>query len=176
MLAQAMERLVTRGDPVQMHCSTLDGHRRRALAAGGLMALGLAGCSSTPKGGTLRAELQAAANLNPSVSLRPSPLTLRLYELKSATAFNQADFMSLFQGDQAALGADLLAREELVLQPGEKRPYNRQLNADTRFVGLFAAYRNLEQARWRLVVPVQPGKTLKLLLRADALALVAEPQ
>ena len=146
---------------------------RRALmrtVCAGLVFVALAGCSSAPKVTSVSGNVVAATDLNPSVSQRPSPLLLRIYELKSAAAFNQADFMALYQGDAAALGAEMVAREELTLQPGESRPLNKPLNADTRFVGVFAAYRNLEKARWRAVLPVQPGQAQKLTIRADALA------
>ncbi len=141
-----------------------------ALAAAAVV---LGGCKSTPKPARLEGSIVAAAGLNPSVNNRPSPLLLRIYELRSQTAFNQADFMSLYQSDQATLAADLVVREEFMLQPGETRPYNKQLSPETRFVAVIAVYRNLERATWRAVVPVAPSKTHKLAVRADSLALSA---
>ncbi len=125
---------------------------------------------------TVEGTVVAASDLNPSISRRPSPLTLRLYELKSETAFNRADFMSLYQADQASLAADTLAREEIVVQPGETRPYRKTLHADTRFIAVFGAYRDLERARWRTVVAVQPGKAQRITIRADALGVSAQVQ
>jgi len=150
----------------------LTASRRAVMRAigGSVILVTVAGCSSAPKVTSVSGNVVAATDLNPSVSQRPSPLLLRIYELKSAAAFNQADFMALYQGDSAALGAEMVAREELTVQPGESRPLNRPLNADTRFVGVFAAYRNLEKARWRAVLPVQPGRAQKLTIRAEALA------
>lgn len=115
--------------------------------------------------------LQAAADLNPSVSRRPSPLRVLLYELKSAAAFGKADFMSLYQSDQAALGSEFVARDEIVLQPGESRRYARTLAPETRFIGVLAVYRDLEHATWRAVAPVQPGRAQQILVRADSLAI-----
>ena len=147
---------------------------RRAViqaAAGGFVLMAFTGCSSTaPKATSVSGNVVAATDLNPSVTQRPSPLLLRIYELKSAAAFNQADFMALYQGDAAALGAEMVAREELTVQPGESRPLNKPLSADTRFIGVFAAYRDVNKARWRAVLPVQAGKAQKLTIRADALA------
>lgn len=150
--------------------------RRRAGAAGAalLLAWALAGCgTSGPKSPRVEGQIAAAAGLNPSINDRPSPLLVRIYELRSPTAFNQADFMSLYQADQATLAADLVAREEVMLQPGEKRPFNKQLSPETRFIGVMAVYRNLERATWRTVVSVTPSKTLKFNVRADSLALSA---
>lgn len=139
----------------------------------GVMAL-LGGCASAPKPSRISGSLQAAASVNPSISQRPSPLLVRLYELKSATAFNNADFVALFQREQAELGADLVGREEIMISPGETRPITKTLALETRFIGVFAAYRDLERARWRTVVAVEPGKTYQLLVRADELAISAK--
>jgi type VI secretion system protein VasD len=139
---------------------------------GGLVLLG-AGCSSAPKLASLAGSIQASADLNPSVSQRPSPLLLRVYELKTAAGFNQADFMALYQSDTATLGADMVSREEFTLQPGETRPYNKQLGPETRFLAVFAGFRDLEKARWRVAVPIQAGRAQKVLIRAEALSVAA---
>lgn len=146
------------------------------VASALVVALSVPGCKTAPSATPVTGSIQGAAELNPSVSQRPSPLLLRVYELKSPTAFNQADFMALYQSDQATLGADLVAREEIMLAPGETRPYKKSLAPETRFIGIVAAYRNLEKATWRTVVPVQAGRAQKLIIRADSLAVSASMQ
>ena len=145
---------------------------KRALLTAALGGSGvLGGCKSAPPPVTrVNGSISAAPGVNLSVSQRPSPLRLRLYELKSATAFNQADFMALYQSDQATLGPDMLAREEFVLQPEEARPYNKVLSPETRYLGVVALYRDLERATWRAVAPVQPGKAQTLQVRAESQA------
>ncbi|MDE1929720.1 MAG: type VI secretion system lipoprotein TssJ, partial [Burkholderiales bacterium] len=143
---------------------------------------GLAGCALLPKIGIgtaptrVEGRISAAAGLNPSVSQRPSPLVLRVYELRSATAFNQADFMALYQGDRAALAGDLVAREEYTLEPGSSRPYDKQLDPATRYIGVVGLYRDLEHATWRAGAAVRPARTQQLTIRADALALSVHVQ
>lgn len=150
--------------------------RRAVVAAGGLLLL--AGCASLiPASPTrVKGDIQAVEALNPSVSQRPSPLRVRVYELRADSVFAKADFMSLYEGDRALLAADLVARDEITLQPGEKRPYDRQLNPETRFIGVVAIYRDLDRATWRAVVPVRPNKTQALSIRADSLAISAVVQ
>ncbi|MDH0867810.1 type VI secretion system lipoprotein TssJ [Mitsuaria sp. GD03876] len=161
-------------------------HSTRRAAALALLAVGaLAGCSTmsslnpfgpgSPKPTELtRGTIQASAQLNPSVTKRPSPLLVRVYELKSANAFNSADFISLYQKDQAELGAEMVAREEMTLQPGETRPIAKKtLSPETRFIAVFGAYRDLEHARWRAVVPVVVGKKQEVLIQADELSVSA---
>jgi type VI secretion system protein VasD len=136
----------------------------------------LAGCGSPPKPPpptVVTGSIEAAPQLNPTAAKRPSPVQVRIYELKSAAAFGSADFMSLYQGDQAALGPEMIAREEFTLRPGETRAYTKTLDGDTRFIGVVAAYRDLERATWRTVVPVQLNRTQKLTIRAGELAVSA---
>lgn len=166
---------MTRDGVVLIRETGLAPQRRHLLGigvAGAVVLLG-AGCSSAPKVASVAGSIQAAADLNPSVSQRPSPLLLRVYELKTAAGFNQADFMALYQSDAATLGADMVSREEFTLQPGETRPYNKQLGPETRFLAVFAGFRNLEKARWRVAVPVEAGRAQKVLIRAEALSVAA---
>lgn len=142
------------------------------------LVLALGACSSPPKPvvTTVNGSIQGSAQLNPNVNQRPAPLQLRVYELKTAAAFSNADFMALYQNDQATLGADLVAREEMMLQPGESRPIRKSVGLDTKFIGVIGAYRNLEKATWRVVVPVQTGKAQTLTIRASDIALSADIQ
>lgn len=149
--------------------------RRLALHAGLLspLAFGLPGCITFgAKQVQLRVNATAAADLNPSSTGRPSPLTVRLYELSADAAFNRADFLSVYQGEAAALGGDLVTREEFVLQPGESRKLQKPLNEKTRFIAVFGVYRSFERAVWRVIVPASgPLMELKLQAAANALSL-----
>lgn len=137
------------------------------------VALLLSACAGPPKPASVTGTIQASAQVNPSASKRPSPLLIRIYELKSAAAFNAADFMSLYQRDQAELAADLLAKEEFVLSPGETKTFAKTLAPDTRFLGVVAAYRDLEHAKWRSVVAIQPSQPQKVTVKAGELAVEA---
>jgi type VI secretion system protein VasD len=143
---------------------------RPGLAA--LLVVLLAACAGGPKPAVVNGAIEASAMLNPSISQRPSPLLLRFYDLKSDTAFNSADFMGLYQRDQAELGAELLGKDEIVLQPGEKRVLSRTLAPGAKFLGVLAAYRDVDRAQWRAVVAVKPGKQ-RILIRADERAIAA---
>jgi len=125
----------------------------------------------------LTGTVSAAADLNPSATQRPSPLVIRIYELRSDTAFSRADFIALYQSEQATIGADLVLKDEFMLTPGESRAYQRTLSIETRYLAVFGAYRNVERAVWRAITPVPPGKALKLAIRAEsqALSLTLQP-
>ena len=170
--------------PVKPPCRgadpTLD--RRRLLAAaaacGGVAALAGVGCAKPPPPPPpptlLELDLRTAPELNPDLRGRPSPLVLRTYELKTRAAFDAADFFSLWDREKETLGAELVARDELVLQPGATgRRIERRAQEDTRVFAVVAAFRDIERARWRDAVAELPQQThrLELQLAARELAL-----
>ena len=134
----------------------------------------LAGCSSAPpapKPTPVKATVQAAADVNPDTLKRASPLVVRIYELKSAAAFEAADFLSLYDRDQATLGAEMVGREEFTMRPGESRPWEKNIGPEVRFIGVMAAYRDIEHARWKTLVAVKPGLKNTVTVKADAITL-----
>ena len=82
----------------------------------------VAGCGTAPPAPTaIRADIVATADVNPDARGRPSPVVVKVFELKSLAAFETADFFSLFDKDKETLGGELLARDEFSLIPGDKR-------------------------------------------------------
>ena len=103
-------------------------------------------------------EIEAAGDINPDRQGRPSPLVLRIFQLRSDAAFNSADFFSLYEKDSSVLGSDLIRKEEITLKPNGKQTLFFEPGADTRAVGVFGAFRRYEQATWRASVTVLPNK------------------
>jgi type VI secretion system protein VasD len=123
----------------------------------------LGACASGPKKPALmQANVAVAVDVNPDTSGRASPVVIRLYELKNLTTFQSADFFSLYERGKEILGAELLASEEIVLRPGEKKRFERQLQADTRYVAAVAAFRDLDRASWRASVPVKLNQPMPI--------------
>ena len=140
--------------------------RLLSLSCGAALAVGCASKipppppTSTPT--LLRGTITADPGTNPDRVGRPSPVVVRVYELKSLGAFNDADFFSLYEKDQETLGGELVTREEYDLRPAETRKYERQLQPDTKFIGVVAAFRDLENSRWRQAAPIPPQPNLTL--------------
>ncbi len=153
--------------------------RRSACTALALLASAgwLAACAmlpkSPPKPSNLSINLAATDAINPDARKRPSPVVVRIYELKSGAQFDSADFVSLYEKDQALLGADIVARDEFVLRPGETKAINKVLAADTKFIGVVAAFRELERARWRGLVALVPGKNNAVTINLDGIVVQA---
>jgi type VI secretion system protein VasD len=141
--------------------SNLPATRRECLLrASGLsvLAISLQGCSSTageeqpPRKEAARLEISITADddMNADTKGAGAPLLLRVYELKSATVFQDADFFALQEHDKTLLGGELLAFDQFMMRPGETREIRRQANSGTTAIGIFAGYRDLPNAVWRL--------------------------
>jgi type VI secretion system protein VasD len=108
---------------------------------------------------TLALHFDAVAGLNPGANGQPAPVRVRIYELKNTASFARADYFALAERAQATLGADLIDQDEVLVQPGQHLSLNRSLNNATRQIGLVVGYREIDQARWRTVLAVEPGQT-----------------
>ena len=105
----------------------------------------------------LRLTFNAEADINPDDKTRPSPLFLRMYELKSTKQFERANFIDLFERDNEILGADLVAKQTLKrLTPGEERSDSFVLKPGTRFVGLFAEFLQYKDAKFKIIIQIAP--------------------
>ena len=100
--------------------------------------------------------LIANADTNPDRNGRPSPIVVRVYQLKTDAAFNGADFFALYDDDQKVLGAELITRDEYVLNPSDRKTIDVSVSRDARFIGALAAFRD-RNAESRALVPAPRG-------------------
>jgi type VI secretion system protein VasD len=145
----------------------------------GLLGITLAGCESIPfikpDPTVIEAKAEASAQVNPDARKRPSPVVVRVYELKSRTQFDATDFISLFERDKDVLGGDLVARDEFVMRPGESKDIKKQPAPETKFLAVLVGFRDLEKSRSRAVIAVEPNKTNRWLIKIDPLAVAIQP-
>lgn len=118
------------------------------LALAGLGILN--GCSKP----SINLAVASQPNVNPDFTGRPSPVIVKMYELRNDAAFHAADFHPLFETPVQTLGADLIAADELVFTPGEARKIAYEPAGDTRYIGIVAGFRQLERGSWRVVKSV----------------------
>lgn len=166
---------------------------RRALLRGLSLtpvAAALSGCgttdfisglfSSDPRASMISWRLEASPGVNPDISGRPSPIWVRLYQLRSVGVFGGADFTDLFNHDIDLLGAEMLQKYEYVVTPNqviEPQEPSEALHEDTRYIGVIAAYHDITRAFWRDTVEVAPlneDYTLSVKLDRAALRLTLE--
>lgn len=130
----------------------------------------LAGCSALSPYSTqtkLDLQLTAGDELNPDLNGRPSPIVLRLIELKHPVAFQNADFFSLYERAKDILAQDQIASEELELRPGETLDLKLTVGSASRYVGVLAAYRDLPESQWRYIIPVGARQLTKIRLNLE---------
>jgi len=142
-----------------------------------LLAVAIAGllgaCAGAPKRENLGLQISAAADVNPDMQGRPSPIILHVMELNSTEQFNRLDYMGLTQPSGAALGAEMLGKSQVVLQPGESKTLPLELNPMTTAIGLVAGYRDIDNAAWRKTVPITQGKTKGISITLEQTQIVA---
>lgn len=138
-----------------------------------------AGCLKKKKESVVTAlsvDILATSNLNPDVNSRPSPVVVRLYQLKTPGKFEAADFNSLYNNDAATLGSDLIKREEYILRPGELQQYKNEPGDEARYLGVVAAFRNIDSAGWKsqVIIPQGQRSEIKVLLESLNVAIIKQ--
>jgi len=115
--------------------------------------------------------LAASADTNPDASGRPSPVVVRVYQLKTDAAFKGAEFFALYDDEQKVLGQELISKDEFVLAPSEKKTIDVAVARDTRFVGALAAFRDIRNAQWRGLVAAPQRSSLHVTIERARIVL-----
>lgn len=144
---------------------------KKLLAIAGTVVVALCmGCSDVDSkvGGVLnldtdlKMEILVDSDVNPDEKGKPSPIYVRLYELKTSKLMEKSDFISLYERDMEVLGADLVARQELKrLIPGETRKERFVLSPDTQYVALFAEFFHYKKAKYKVIFPVKKNNIFR---------------
>jgi type VI secretion system protein VasD len=154
------------------------GTRRGRAGLGVLAFVSLVGClqplAAMADKVKVKSELTAAADLNPDRNHRASPVVLLMFQLKAVDAFNNADFFSLYDPAAATIAADMIERTEMTIQPGDVRPFEAEFDEEARYIGFVAAFRDVENAQWRAVVPLPDKGFMKKMFSRDKLMIQLE--
>jgi len=95
------------------------------------------------------------ADINPDDKKIPSPLIIRMYELRSPNMFKKSNFIDIYEKDAEILGADMIAKKRLkYMEPGETRETSFVLSNETKYVGLYAEFLEYKDAEYKLVIPI----------------------
>ena len=144
--------------------------QRFALAAGSLCLL--SACAGPPT--SVHLSLIAAPRLNPDETGAPNPVQVHVLMLKASDAFTNTDYFQLADKEKTVLGGDLLSQTNEVLRPGQTKTIDLPVLPGAKFVGVSAAYRNIDQATWRVVAPIR--RKVDVNAGADALSVVPPPK
>lgn len=139
-----------------------------------LATLALAGCGGGPPPPTMIELTMAASPDANAIQNIPSPVVVRVYQLKSPAAFEEADYFQLDKSESEVLGDDLLGKDEYFLSPGASQTVISEVNPDTRYLGLVAAFYNIDAATWRDTVPVPPNETTAVTANIGAMSVTLQ--
>lgn len=140
----------------------------------------MSGCGSNqpkpPEPAKLAMSAVAASDINPDDTGRPSPLVIRIYALRALAEFGKADFFALFDKDEQVLAADLVQKDEIIVQPGQTVTLNREFAPDVKFVAVLGAFRDVTRAQWRASTEIPPGADGVLIIEAgsDSISVAVE--
>lgn len=124
----------------------------------------------------LAGSITTTKDVNPDVTGRPSPVVVRLYYLRSSDAFQGADFFQLYDDEAAVLANDLVTREEFSIRPESSVSFERKLDDGTRYIGVAAAFQDLEDAQWRALTELPEKTETTLHIEVQRLGIVIRDQ
>ncbi|HEX7763096.1 MAG TPA: type VI secretion system lipoprotein TssJ [Cellvibrio sp.] len=134
------------------------------------MSVFMAGCSSSKSrvGGVLNLDtdlklmFETASDINPDENSRPSPVFVRFYQLKSATAFDKADFIDIYERDAEIFGGDIVSKQVLKpLLPGVGRTERFVLEPGTKIIALYAEFSQYPGSTYKVTFPVTENNIIK---------------
>lgn len=105
----------------------------------------------------------SSAETNPDRNGVPSPVVVRVYQLRRDVAFKRAAFPELFDNEKSTLEPDLITSDEFVLTPSDRKTLDVELAPEARYLGVLAAFRDYRAAQWQAIAEL-PGKVVSISL------------
>ena len=96
----------------------------------------------------------AAENVNPNYRGAAQPVKLYIFYLANDDKFMQANFADLVAEEPAILGDELVRRAEHLVGPGETLPLDEAFDEAAKFIGVVAAFTEIDSASWRAIAQV----------------------
>lgn len=127
-----------------------------------LVLLLASGCASTKRTfgiSNIDITLKAEEDVNIDQTGNPTPVVVRFYELREIQDFRKADFNSLYNNEQISVGKHIVKRDEFELKPGDEHEIERVAKRDTRYIGILAAYNDVDNAKWRAIISIHKDGT-----------------
>lgn len=139
---------------------------RRAALLALVACAALAGCKSTPppppKPIDVQVNVVAAPDINPNRSGRPSPVFLRVFQLRDASKFLNAEFDDATLHSDTVLAGVVIARDERMIEPATTVALPLKIDPETRLLGVVAEYFDVANSQWRATSPTPEGGLLTL--------------
>lgn len=117
----------------------------------------MGGCGPFRRKPSVTVRVQGDSLMN-FVNERPNAAVVRVYQLTSRANFDRASRAAIWRDDTAALGEELVSRNELTLFPKTQESVKIDLKKATRFVAVAADFYNPKGEGWRVVYPAHSRK------------------
>ncbi|GAA4359935.1 hypothetical protein GCM10023151_11290 [Kangiella marina] len=113
-------------------------------------------------GADVQLDIMVDKQVNPDPSGRASPLVIKVYQLNDKLAFETKDFFSIYDATDKDLAKAIVTQKEYQLNPGHEIHQGLVTDPQTNYIGIVAAFRDIEIAKWRAVAKVIPGEEHKV--------------
>jgi type VI secretion system protein VasD len=146
----------------------VDGAGVRPLAIA--LSLIVVGCGKEkppPPPTVVKLDIRAATDVNLTIDNQGAPVETRVYQLGSKSNFDGAEFFPLYKADAKTLESDLLKKEQFLLIPGGAKTLELTLPDNAKAIGIFAAYRDFPNTKWRASADIPAHQTTSLLVTLD---------
>lgn len=120
-----------------------------------LFLLGSLSACGGPSPTRLDLKIETTAQVNPNAKNRPSPVVIRVFNLTNDEEFQAASFDALYGNDPKSIDSSILGSDEYEIAPSSSRHLVETLPDGTKAIGLIAAFREIDHAKWRLVIPLR---------------------
>lgn len=136
--------------------------RLKLMVAAVMAVFALVSCGPTST--SVASNVVASADLNGGL-----PAKATIFYLTGTSKFNVADYASLSTNPQAALGADLLGTQSVLLSPGDTKTAARSFDGEgPAAVGVIVGFKAITSSQWRTSTPISGGKANALTVSVGA--------
>lgn len=112
---------------------------------------------SSSKDNELEVYIFAENDINPNLLAEPSPLRMSILQLNSEIEFNQMNELTLEDTYKKHLGESVFEEMNIIIRPGEHLNFKLPLNDKANYIGIVAAYRELDK-NWKMSLYKQDKK------------------
>lgn len=136
---------------------------------------GMTGCADEPEGPPptpVTADVEASPFLNPDRNNRPSPIVVIVYGLTDDAKFKNAGFFELYEQEQATLGDAVKSRQEFIIAPGDIKTLDLEIDPAATFLGVLAAFRDIDNAKFSAITTLTPGEPLSIQIKLQSKEIV----
>lgn len=99
----------------------------------------------------------STSTINPDIFNRPSPVRLDLLQLQEVESFVHSGYLDLIEEENISTEkTKSSSRSQYIIHPDNLKYINYEISKDTKYLGVIAGYRNIDDVKWQLALLKQP--------------------